>query len=387
MKFLRISSNLMFSCFIRLLSRHFSLFPITYWLLVSEAFSPNPAFAYSNQGQLPAISSARASQGPNTNIKSVVYRNWMTASQDQAKRPPMSRFDLRGQTFVRSRPALDQSILSKSQAPNDGLPPERFNGPSPAPRKGAGLPRSDRGSPKSSGGQELLSVGQSSLKAAFGNMDRFLESTENVSTIRLPAAFRAVSDCPSSGTTLTKLSAVFSAGSTGSRSSSTCAWTLAPPNATALKLSFSSFNLQRCCDILEIFQCIDQYCEEKTKIAAPVAGNNIPASIISVTGAMQVVFTSSFGPESEFRGFEASYTALCPLNSYGEIVTGFQDCIPCRTSCMQGKQLAAACALGSSSDTTQCSCPVGFYSDNSTSPCQICTISCLQGRHSAHVLK
>jgi hypothetical protein len=392
MNLLRISGCLIFSCWMRIGSRDSSLYQIPFWLLVFQAYSPSTAFAYSSQGQFTAISRIRAAQGPPTNVKSVLFQNWIHSSQDRSGGSPRSGFVQRPQTF-RPPPGsslrLDMDQSSKRRATAE-LPPEQFDGPYPARRKDSG--RLDRASPQGNGGHDLLSFGQSSLRAAFGNPNpspvqpirAHLKSRENSSTIKLPPDLRIVNSCPLSGMTLTPFSGTISGGSSGSRSGSKCTWTIAPPNETALKLSFQSFRLQQCCEYLEIFQCTNQYCDSKTKMAAPVAGSYIPAPIISTTGVIQIVFTSSFRPDLQFGGFEVSYSTLCPSNSYGEVVAGPQDCKPCRTSCVQGKQLSASCAHGASSDNTQSVCPLGFFSENLTSPCKPCNISCAQGGKRAH---
>jgi hypothetical protein len=149
--FLRIGDYLMSSYFTRLIARGSSLYPVAFWLLVAHAFSPSPAFAHSNPGEFTLTPS---SQGPSTNIKSAIHRNWIHASQGQAGIfSSRSGFDQRRLALIGARADSDRN--SKAQV-GGALRSEQHNSPSLDMKKAGRLPRSDRASPEGNGGGRPL---------------------------------------------------------------------------------------------------------------------------------------------------------------------------------------------------------------------------------------
>jgi hypothetical protein len=188
---------------------------------------------------------------------------------------------------------------------------------------------------------------------------------------------RVSNTCPDSRNTLSKFTGSIIGKFVSSKSFGTCSWIIAPPNATNLVLKFESFRLETCCSSLEIYECVDVSCISKSRITEPLSGDVIPAPIYSGTGRMQLILTSMFSSDS--NGFQAYYETLCPSNTFGQIKVGLQDCRPCRSSCIAGKQLTSSCTVGSLTDTTTCSCPAGFFSNATLQPCIQCSVQCSAG--------
>jgi hypothetical protein len=188
---------------------------------------------------------------------------------------------------------------------------------------------------------------------------------------------RASNTCPDSGNTISQFTGSIIGKNFGSKSLSTCTWIIAPPNATNLVLKFESFHLETCCSFLEIYECFDVSCISKSRITEPLSGDVIPAPVYSGTGRMQLILTSIFSSESNV--FQAYYETLCPSNTFGQIKVGLQDCRPCRSSCIAGKQLTSSCTVGSLTDTATCSCPAGLFSNTTLQPCIQCSVQCSSG--------
>lgn len=188
---------------------------------------------------------------------------------------------------------------------------------------------------------------------------------------------RASNSCPKLGYEVSAFSGSIDGRLGSSRSYTSCSWMIAPPNATIIHLKFLYFQLEICCNLLEIYDCFDSFCTNKALISAPLSGNGFPPAITSTTGRIQLILTSSF--RSATDGFLASYETLCPSNTYGQVKLGTQDCKPCRSSCPVGKQLYSSCGTGSVVDTTNCECPAGYFSTNTSAACVQCSIICPAG--------
>ena len=198
-----------------------------------------------------------------------------------------------------------------------------------------------------------------------------------------PCSGFIINPCPQSGEILNLSSGNFTTGPYGD--DWFCTWIIAPPNASLVTLSFSSFVTQAPAfgtlgDWAFIFECTDITCSE-VEILGKFAGtmSQIPYSITSTTGIMRVQFYSD--PTWAFNGFVASYTAPCPPGSYGPVLG---QCKPSRSRCPAGKALdvSAYRSYGTIYDAG-CLCPAGQYSDTIDSPCKQCPGTCKNGAPNA----
>lgn len=106
-------------------------------------------------------------------------------------------------------------------------------------------------------------------------------------------------------TMLTTPTGTFSdgSGSNNYTNNQQCYWYIAPPCATSVTLSFSTFNTELNFDGVVIYDSLNA-----TNQLGVYSGTNLPASVTSNTGAMLVVFVSDFS--TSLQGFNASYTSL-----------------------------------------------------------------------------
>ncbi len=81
-----------------------------------------------------------------------------------------------------------------------------------------------------------------------------------------------------------------------------CFWYIAPPCATSVTLSFSSFNTELNYDGVAIYNSLTA-----TTPIATYSGTSLPSSVTSSTGVMLVAFISDFSTPSQ--GFTANYTS------------------------------------------------------------------------------
>lgn len=131
----------------------------------------------------------------------------------------------------------------------------------------------------------------------------------------------------SGGTVLSSPTGTFNDGSGSGNyaNNQTCAWYIAPPCASSVTLSFSSFNTQLGYDGIIAYDDLNQ-----SNMILNTSGTNIPSPVTSNTGKMLVYFVSN--SSQTFPGFTANYTstgsAYCSgttnLNSsdYGTITDG-----------------------------------------------------------------
>lgn len=106
------------------------------------------------------------------------------------------------------------------------------------------------------------------------------------------------------GTVLSSTTGSFNDGSGGSNygNNQFCYWGIAPPCATSVTLSFSSFDTELNYDGVIIYDDLSG-----TNQIAVLTGNNIPTPITSTTGEMLVVFVSDYTVSTQ--GFTANYTS------------------------------------------------------------------------------
>ncbi len=82
-----------------------------------------------------------------------------------------------------------------------------------------------------------------------------------------------------------------------------CAWQIQPLGATSVTLTFSSFSTESAYDIVRVFAGLDL----ASPLLAELSGPELPAAVISPTGAMLVVLWSDIGKSGQ--GFLATYKA------------------------------------------------------------------------------
>lgn len=105
-------------------------------------------------------------------------------------------------------------------------------------------------------------------------------------------------------TMLTTPTGTFSdgSGSNNYTNNQQCFWYIAPPCATSVTLSFTSFNTELNYDGVAIYDSLTA-----TTPIATYSGTSLPASITSSTGIMVVAFISDFS--TSLQGFSANYTS------------------------------------------------------------------------------
>lgn len=106
-------------------------------------------------------------------------------------------------------------------------------------------------------------------------------------------------------TMLTSPTGTFSdgSGSNNYTNNQKCLWYIAPPCATSVTLSFTSFNTELNYDGVAIYDSLTA----TTPIAA-FTGTSLPTSVTSSTGVMIVAFISDYS--TSLQGFNASYTSI-----------------------------------------------------------------------------
>jgi hypothetical protein len=171
--------------------------------------------------------------------------------------------------------------------------------------------------------------------------------------------------CPGSGTTNNSFTGNIMTGKYSNKWY--CVWTIAPPNASRVILTFSDFFTEGPApgtvgDWAYVWECANSNCSNSTLLGG-FAGTAaiIPPSITASTGVMRVQF---FSDDSWARsGFRATYRTPCPPGSFGQ---GMPQCAPCRTACPAGKILLNSCGGFDSVVDNACVCPPGEYQSAST---------------------
>lgn len=91
-------------------------------------------------------------------------------------------------------------------------------------------------------------------------------------------------------------------GSNNYTNNQKCLWYIAPPCATSVTLSFTSFNTELNYDGVAIYNSLTA-----TTPIATYTGTSLPSSVTSSTGVMVVAFISDFS--TSLQGFSANYTS------------------------------------------------------------------------------
>ena len=91
-------------------------------------------------------------------------------------------------------------------------------------------------------------------------------------------------------------------GSNNYTNNQKCLWYIAPPCATSVTLSFTSFNTELNFDGVAIYNSLTA-----TTPIATYTGTSLPSSVTSSTGVMVVAFISDFS--TSLQGFSANYTS------------------------------------------------------------------------------
>ncbi len=140
-------------------------------------------------------------------------------------------------------------------------------------------------------------VGAMCVKFTSDATDTFGGWTANYTSVISTPACNGV-------TMLTNPTGTFSdgSGSNNYTNNQQCFWYIAPPCATSVTLSFTSFNTELNYDGVVIYDSLIA-----TTPIATYSGTSLPASITSSTGAMLVVFISDFS--TSLQGFNANYTS------------------------------------------------------------------------------
>ena len=133
---------------------------------------------------------------------------------------------------------------------------------------------------------------------------------------------------PCSGaTTLTDSTGMFDDGSEflNYNNGQNCSWLIQPTGAAAgdsIILSFSSFELESCCDYVTVYDGTD---DTGTQLGS-FNGTTIPSNVIATSGSMFVTFTSD--GSITYQGFEAAYV-YSPLICTDSIVLNSSTPVTC----------------------------------------------------------
>ncbi len=119
--------------------------------------------------------------------------------------------------------------------------------------------------------------------------------------------------CTGCGSTCGVLTAASDTISDGSGSSNyadgaRCQWIIAPTGATAIRITFTEFSTDRCCDFVRVYQCVNvtgETCEGVQLIGELSGYYSTGQTLMSSTGFMLVQFTSDSG--TNYAGFTATW--------------------------------------------------------------------------------
>jgi hypothetical protein len=159
-------------------------------------------------------------------------------------------------------------------------------------------------------------------------------------------------------------------------SQKTCAWLIAPENASSIDLIFSSFATEKNFDFLTIYQCDTIKCANQVLVRSlsGVLGSFV---VNASTGIIKLVFTSDQIVVDQ--GFSAYYVSLCNPGYYRSFEGA--KCVECVSTCPEGKVLQGKCLPGAGyDDPVHCDCPDGQYSPSVMSPCLPCLLDCKPGK-------
>lgn len=145
-----------------------------------------------------------------------------------------------------------------------------------------------------------------STTSGIGAMLIKFTSDESVTNAGWEASYTSIGITPSCNgiTMLTNPTGSFNDGSGSNNYSNNlqCSWYIAPPCATSVTLSFSSFSTELNYDGIVVYDSLDA-----TNQIAIYSGTNLPPSVTSNTGAMLIIFISDFS--TSLQGFNANYTS------------------------------------------------------------------------------
>jgi hypothetical protein len=111
---------------------------------------------------------------------------------------------------------------------------------------------------------------------------------------------------------LTSSSGTFSdeSGASNYSNSANCMWTINPPGADYINITFSEFSTERGYDFVRVYECTDYNCRSAQLLAELTGTYSSSRSFTSATSFMAVWFSSDASVTSS--GFHVSWTALVP---------------------------------------------------------------------------
>ncbi|EKX33173.1 hypothetical protein GUITHDRAFT_120654 [Guillardia theta CCMP2712] len=171
-------------------------------------------------------------------------------------------------------------------------------------------------------------------------------------------SLRTVSNCPSTGQTLTSTTGYVASGFTTTYSSNTlCTWTIAPSGNGNLTLTFQSFDVEyhSTCryDWVKIYSCTSVNClDSESTLLATLCGtmDRINPQLTSPTGIMKVSFKSDSSVQK--AGFCASWGegAYCPVKPDTPVFNKVEHVLrPLHNSYLYGISIAEIQVLSTSS--------------------------------------
>ena len=119
--------------------------------------------------------------------------------------------------------------------------------------------------------------------------------------------------CGSSCGVLTDASGTISDGSGDSEyaNDADCIWLIAPPGATSVSITFDAFETEAGFDAVSIYECSSIECESMLLLEIFSGLYELPPTIQSSTGFLQVHFISD--ESGTAPGFTASWTSSYPV--------------------------------------------------------------------------
>ncbi len=119
-------------------------------------------------------------------------------------------------------------------------------------------------------------------------------------------------------------------GSTDYDNNLNCSWTISPPGATAITLTFTEFQTEECCDFVRIYDGANA----NAPLLGEFSGPNIPSPVTGLSGSLFVQFTTD--QSAGFPGWSADYVCATPANdcsqataiACGDVVSGETGGIP-----------------------------------------------------------
>jgi len=145
-----------------------------------------------------------------------------------------------------------------------------------------------------------------------------------------------------------------------------CTWSIAPPGAAAVRLTFTAFQTESCCDSVTVFDGSD----DNAPVLGVFTGSALPPSVKANSGQMFVRFTTDGSVEND--GWSANYICCNTLLTPTITPTGNTALCSGQTVTLQASNICAGCTIVWSNGQTGPSISVsntGTFSVTQTDAC------------------